>query len=157
MKILFYCSIIFLMTVFTACTKSSTTGSNTTVTGNWSLVKSVWMAGGNYTTYPAKDSAVSLLLNANGTYQSTLNGIVISKDNYTISNDITFNEQDLKLQNFHATGIFSPLVLYHENSNGQIVSVDTTNFIINISRDTLILTPDVLIPAGQRVYFFVKH
>lgn len=157
MKTLFYCSIILL--IITGCSKHATDNSTTSFTGNWNLIKSVWMEGGKYTTYPAKDSAVSLILSTDYTYQSKLNNVVVSKGNYTaVSTGLdSFYQRDLKLQNFQSTGIFKPLVLFQEDATGQIISVDTTNFFMAISQDTMTLTPDVITPGGQNYYYFVKQ
>ena len=159
MKTLFYCSILVFITAFVACTKNSSDLSNTNITGNWVLVKSVWNSSGIYTTYPAKDSSVLLVFNSKNTYQSLLNNNAVSQGNYSVSNvpNAFVYSYALKLQNLHVTGIFAPLVVSQVNSNGQIVSTDTASFFMNISHDTLTLIPDVAIPAGQEVYTFVKQ
>lgn len=153
MKTLFYCSIIMLIVV--GCSKYTT--NNTPFTGNWTLIKSVqiWFTGAQFATYPAKDSAVSLILSTDYTYQSKLNNVVVSKGNYTVSTPsvqplLTSSfQRDLKLQNFQLTGIF-------QENTGQITPPDTANFLMNVSQDTMTLTPALIAPGIQMVYYFIK-
>lgn len=151
------CRIFWIGLIYcTGCTKSTNYLPNSSNAGQWNLLYSVWNAAGTDTTYPAKDSGVTLQLDSNGNYQTRLNSLIICKGSYSITNTNTgYYQQILKLQSFTGTGIFKPLVLIQVNSNQQVAAIDTAAFYMTISHDTLSLIPDVSIPAGQESYTFI--
>jgi len=159
MKTMFCCIAFMVIIFFSACSKSTdSTLTHSVNVIHYILINRVWSAARTDTTYPQKDSLVTLQLNSDDTYQSWLNNVLICKGNYSISNNIgSYYQKTLKLQNLATTGIFAPLVLYQVNANQQVVSIDTAGFFMNISHDTLTLIPDAAIPAGQETYTFVQQ
>ena len=153
MKTLF-CFAVGALIAFSGCNKTSV---SQIVAGGWQLVQKQSSIASPYTTAttPSADSTVLLVLNADNTYKTTLNGQIISQGACSVSIDTAYNNtQVLQLDNFATTGIFSPFIINEVGTNGQVLS-SFSGFFMTINNDTLTLqTPYT--PGGYIAYTFVK-
>lgn len=144
---------------FSACKKDGVNKQtqNTIATGNWRLVQeqnSIASVSIRLIT-PSQDSAVTLALNTDGGYTTTLNGSLVAKGSYSVSADSSFFGRQLQLNNFTTTGIFNLFTLTQLGAYGQVIK-STDYFFIKISGDTLQLSTP-LTPGGNIGYTFVKQ
>jgi hypothetical protein len=151
MKLLYFLLLTYFL-FFAGCSKSnSVTAKSHDGTNYWKLLQRVWSIG-PYTNSekPDSDSAVELVLAADSTYMSNLNGQLICTGKYSITNGYV-----LELNSFKTTGIFSLFVGYLVDSAGNVLSMYDA-FTMNVSNDTLTLT-SAITPGGYEFYTFIKE
>ncbi len=152
MKPLFFLTVVTVMVLY-GCHKTSI---EQRVSGNWQLVQKTGSIGPTFfTSEPAADSSVQLVLHANNTYVSKLNEQTVSQGNYSITTNTSYNNAKiLELDNFITTGIFGLSTLYEIGTNGQVLST-YNGLSMTISNDTLTLQT-ALTPDGNTAYVLVK-
>ena len=155
MKSLYILAFSFLL-VF-SCSKSNSGASKKSHDGTnyWKLVDYNWSIGTLAgTSKPSQDSSVELVLSADSTYISKLNGHTVCEGSYSIT-EVVSSWYSLQLHNFKPTGIFRMLDIPVFDSTGKPVS-HTDGVFIGIQNDTMQLS-DMPTPGSFDYYTFVKE
>jgi len=120
-------------------------------TNYWKLVERDWgVALYNNAAKPSSDSPVELVLAADSTYTSKLNGQAVCSGPYEITKDNL-----LQLHNFKPTGIFAQFEGYLQDSTGYL-TLTFDGLYINIVNDTMRLSGPP-IPSAYTDYIFIKE
>jgi hypothetical protein len=142
----------------TGCTKPKSAQSIETATlaNNWQLAQvNEWIGAGAYSKTPAADSSVLLELNLDGTYTSLLNGHLVCQSTWSFNIDSNNAKSGgLELNNFVQTGLFD--VWTESQDNNGVLTVIDNRMEVNISHDTLYLSPGFISFGGGATYIFLK-
>jgi hypothetical protein len=151
-------SIIFIG----ACRKSSPGGNgnpaNASLINSWQLLRVDATVGLNsFVETPSADSAVLLTFKSDGSYASYLNGQLVSQGSFSTSPDSSEPGWSLlEMNNFQTTGLVEAWNLYEDTGAGPLVLIDN-QMAVNVSQDTLYMTPGFVSYGGWDVYVFLKE
>jgi len=107
---------------------------------------------------PAADSAVLLMFRSDNTYISLLNGQTVCQGYFSVGVDSFMTGWSiLQLTDFETTGLLFSLKGYYLDGSGQLVLSDTSQMFMNISHDTIILSPDYWGYDAQHIFVFLKQ
>lgn len=144
------------VTMLFSCKKSGSHGGTTGpippgLANNWQLVQVHGWAGasGLFVDTPAADSVVLLTFRSDGTYTSFLNGQIVCQGNFSVDTSPYRGWNNLALINFKPTGL---AWAYSNPSFG-----DSSWTYLNISHDTLNLSPDYISYDAQHIFVFLQQ
>lgn len=130
----------------------------TGLVNSWRLVQDYGFVGPNpFVETPPADSTVLFIFSLDNMYTSFLKGQAVRHGSFSVEVDpFATGWNYLQLTNFDSTGVVWSSKEYLE-SNGQLVLSDTSQLVMNISHDTLILSPDYGGYDAQHFFVFLKQ
>jgi hypothetical protein len=160
MKTLLFLGVIVVAFLF-SCKKSGAGGGgsgNAGLVNSWQLVQVNVTAGANsFIETPSADSSVLLTFKPDSTYASFLNGQPVAQGSFSFGADTIFpGWQLLKMKNFETTGLLWATGDYEAGPGGQLILIDDRTD-VNISHDTLYLTPNLGSFGGLDIFVFLKQ
>jgi hypothetical protein len=146
-----------------SCKKSDSRGGSpgpipAGLVGNWQLVQVYGFIGpSNFVDTPKTDSTVLLTFGSDGIYSSLLNDRTVCQGNFSARVDSFYPGWSfLQLTKFKTTGVLWSITEYVD-INGHIVLSDSSGIYMNISHDTLNLSPDFFGYDAHHFFVFLKR